>query len=240
MAKNKKEKSAVKTNRAANIVVGVVSGIAALIIIAIIVMCAVRVDPLGDIKVPVAAESKQGARCDLYDLGSDAPLSTNDAAQSKIRSALDSMDFSVMSAVLQWNWDYSYNFVRNTDGDKIIMKSSDVNSVKASESSYMVELVYPEAVINEGVVDNSTCQSLKVDGETIYFDRMKIVIGNSNGGVGEIYLYPYLYNRVTNFMADGGVTYNTYEITAVKVRANTTTAYAALGELVTEINRGTV
>lgn len=240
MAKNKKEKTAVQTNKAANIVVGVVSGIAALIIIAVIVMCAVRVNPLGNITVPVAAESTYGERCDLYDLGDSEPLATNSVAQSKIRNALDSMNFSVMSAVLQWNWDYSYNFVRNTDGEKIVMKSNEINAIKATDTAYMVEIVYKGATINNGEVDTTTCQSLKVDGETIYFDRIKIVIGNSDGGVGEIYMYPYIYRRVTNFMEDGGVAYNTYEITAVKVRANTTTAYAALGELVAELSRGTV
>lgn len=240
MAKNKKEKTAVNSNKIANIVVGIVSGIAALIIIAVIVLCAVRINPLGKITVPSAEESVGGVRCDLYNLGGEDPLATNDAAQSKIRSALDSMDFSVMSAVLRWQWDYSYNFERDDEGEKVIMGSGDINSIHATETEYMVEIVYKAAKYNDGVVDTATCQSLKVDGETIYFDRIKIIIGNSDGNLGEITMYPYLYRRVTNFMEDGGISYSTYETTAVKIRANTTTAYAALGDLVTEIARGTV
>ena len=105
MAKNKKENAVVKSNKTANIIVGIVLGIAALIIVAVIVMCAVRVDPLDKIAVPQASAAQNDERIELFDLNSDKPLETNDAAQSRIRAALDVMDFSVMSAVLQWNWD---------------------------------------------------------------------------------------------------------------------------------------
>ena len=139
---------------------------------------------------------------------------------------------------MQWNWDYSYNFVRNAKGEKIEMKADEIDEISATSTAYMVEYVYDQVKIEQGVVDNATAQSLKVDGETVYFDRLKVVIDNSDGGVGEIYLYPYIYDRVTNFMADGGVTRATYRITAIKVRANTTSAYAALGELAQELARG--
>ena len=241
MAKNKKENAVVKSNKTANIIVGIVLGIAALIIVAVIVMCAVRVDPLDKIAVPQASAAQNDERIELFDLNSDKPLETNDAAQSRIRAALDVMDFSVMSAVLQWNWDYSYNFVRNSDKEKIEMTAGEVNEISATSTAYMVEFAYKSAAVKEnGEIDYSTCQSLDVDGETVYFDRLKIVIDNSNGGVGEIYLYPYIYKRVTHIMEEGGVAYNTYRVTAVKVRANTTNAYAALGEIVTDLSRGTL
>lgn len=229
MAKNKKT-VATGSNKVANIIVGIVAGIAALIVIAVIVLCSVRVDPLDGVKQPL--------RYDFYNVGGTAPESTNDTAQSKIRNAMGDMDFSTMSAILQWNWDYSYNFVRNTKGEKIEMTADEIDDISATSTAFMVEYVFDQVKIERGEVDNSTAQSLKVDGETVYFDRLKVIIDNSNGGVGEIYMYPYIYDRVTNRVADGGVTRATYRITAVKVRANTTSAYEALGELAQELARG--
>lgn len=234
MAKNKIKNSesvtVVTSHKKANIAVGIVVGIAALILIAVAVLCSVRVDPLDGLAKP--------ERYELYDIDSASPLSTNAAEQSKISVAVSDMDFSIMSAVLQWNWDYSYNFVRNSAGDKIKMSAEEVVNVKANASSYMVEYIYKPVTINDGEIDYSTAQSLEVDGETIYFDRVKVLIGNTAGGVGEIYLYPYIYDRVTNQSAADGATYRSYSITAVKVRANTTTAYTALAELATANKNG--
>ena len=142
------------------------------------------------------------------------------------------MDFNVMSAVLRWNWDYSYNFVRNASGDKIKMSAEAVSNVKASSSAYMVEYIYDNAKVVDGVVDKKTAHSLEVDGETIYFDRVKVIISNTEGTVGDIYLYPYVYELVTNKTANEGMNYENYYITGVKVRANTTDAFAALKEIV--------
>ncbi len=229
MAKNKKTVATGNPNKVANIIVGVVAGIAALIVVAVIVLCSVSVAPLDGVKQPL--------RYDFYNVGSTDPESTNDTAQSKIRNAMNDMEFSPMSAILQWNWDYSYNFVRNTKGEKIEMNADEIEEISATSTAFMVEYVYEQVKIENGEVDNATAQSLKVDGETIYFDRLKVVIDNSDGGVGELYLYPYIYDRVTNRVADGGVTRATYRITAVKVRANTTAAYAALGDLAQELSR---
>ncbi|MDE6401529.1 MAG: hypothetical protein K2L54_02850 [Clostridiales bacterium] len=232
--KNKTNKSGsvtvVGSHKKANIIVSIVVGIAALILIAVAVLCAVRVDPLDGLKRP--------ERYDLYKVGTSSPVSTNDGEQSKIRNALNDMDFSVMNAILQWNWDYSYNFKRDADGNKIKMSAEEVGNIGATNSEYMVEFIYKTAQINydptedKSVVDYSTAQSLKVDGETIYFDRVKILIGNTEGSVGEITLYPYIYDRVNNKVADGGAAYDSYEITPIKVRANTTDAFAALAEIV--------
>ncbi len=237
----KKNKTIKKTNnvtvtksahRTSNIIVSVVGGITALILIAIAVLCAVRVDPLDKLESP--------ERYDFYDLGksSTSPESTNDNIQSKLRNAMSDMDFNIMSAILQWNWDYSYNFVRNTNGDKIKMSAEEVDNIAPSSEQYMVEYIYKSAEIVDGEVQLSSVKSLNVDGETVYFDRVKVLIGNSDGSVGEIYLYPYIYDRVKNKVADDGVAYETYTVTAVKVRANTSDTYVALGEIATLIKNG--
>ena len=101
----------------------------------------------------------------------------------------------------------------------------------------MIEYVYADSVVN-GELNKSLAQKLTVDGETIYFDRVKVLIGNTDNAVGEIYLYPYVYEYATNQVAEDGVRYQSYKITPVKVRANTTEAYKALAKLVTEIKNG--
>lgn len=238
MSKNngKKNITVVKTHRTANIIVSVVVGIAALILIAVAVLCAVRVDPLDKLDKPNTAS--QAERYDLYNLGSSAPMPTDDGAQSKIRNALAEMDFSVMNAILQWNWDYSYNFVRNESGDKINMTAEAIDGVSASSGEYMVEYVYSLANIVDGEVDLNSVHSLKVDGETVYFDRVKVLIPNTAGSVGEIRLYPYIYDRVKNRTANDGITYEQYKITPIRVRANTSRTYAELGEIVKSLNNG--
>ncbi|MDE5593076.1 MAG: hypothetical protein K2I75_03995 [Clostridiales bacterium] len=222
------------SHKKANIAVIIVAAITALLIIAIAVMCSVRVDPLDGLKTP---DANKGERFELYDLDSSDRLVPTTNAQSKIRTALGQMDFSVMNAVLQWNWDYSYNFARNSEGKKITLSASEINEKSSTSTEYMVEYVYTDAVVN-GELDVTLAQKLTVDGETIYFDRVKVLIGNTDGSVGEIYLYPYVYEYATNRVADDGARYETYKITPVKVRANTTEAYAALASIVTEIKNG--
>lgn len=220
----------IKSHKKANIAVAIVVGIAVLILIAVAVLCSVRVDPLDGLNKPEQYE--------LYNAGGTDRLPNIEGSQSKIRNAMDDMDFSVMSAILQWSWDYSYNFVRNSDGEKITMSAKAIEDKLPASNEYMVEFIYRPVTIIGGQVDYNTAQSLKVDGETIYFDRVKVIIGNTDGSVGDIYLYPYIYDRVYNKAADNGATYAAYNITAVKVRANTTDTYAALKDLVSEINRG--
>lgn len=226
----------VGSHKTANIIVSVVIGIAALILIAVAVLCAVRIDPLDGLKTP--------ERYDLYKVGTSSPMSTNDGEQSKIRNAMNDMDFSVMNAILQWNWDYSYNFQRDGKGKKIQMSAEEISNIGATNSEFMIEYIYKPATIeydpneDKSVVKYSTAQSLKVDGETVYFDRVKVLIGNTAGSVGEIALYPYIYDRVNNKVADGGEAYDSYKITPIKVRANTTDAYAALEEIVRINERG--
>ena len=124
------------------------------------------------------------------------------------------------------------------------MSAEEISNIGATNSEFMIEYIYKPATIeydpneDKSVVKYSTAQSLKVDGETVYFDRVKVLIGNTAGSVGEITLYPYIYDRVNNKVADGGEAYDSYKITPIKVRANTTDAYAALEEIVRINERG--
>lgn len=216
-------------HRKANIAVIVVVSIAVLILVAVAVLSAVRIDPTDKLGTP--------ERYDFYDLDSTRATSTNKEVQSKLDIAMGDMRFSIMSAMLQWKWDYSYNFKRNADGEKVKLSAVDVKNVTATSTEYMVEFVYPRVDVIDDKLDYDSAQSITVDGEKVYFDRVKVLIGNSNGEVGTISLYPYLSARIDNASDIDGIASDTYEITGINVRANTTSAFAALKDLATELKK---
>ncbi len=224
--KKSKNVSVTKTgaNRKANIAVIIVVSIAALILIAIAVLCAVKVDPTRDIASPT--------RYEFYDRGKTEREATDDARQSKIKAALGDMKFSVMNGILQGHWDYSYNFKRNSSKEKIELTAEEVKAVSSSTDEFMIEFVYaPVKIDDDGNIDYSTAQSLKVDGETVYFDRLKVLIGDTAGKVGTISLYPYIDARIDRTQTDNdNLSSETYKVTGINVRADTTSAYAALVE----------
>lgn len=215
------------THRKANIAVIIVVSIAVLILVAVAVLSAVRVDPTKKLGEP--------ERYDFYDLNSTRATSTNKEIQSKLDIAMGDMRFSVMSAILQWKWDYSYNFKRNADGEKIKLSAADIKNISATATEYMVEYVYAPVGVVDDKLDYAAAQSFEVDGETVYFDRVKVLVGNTDGEVGIISLYPYLSARIDNASDIDGIASDTYEITGINVRANTAKAYSALKDLAAEL-----
>ncbi|MCH5161025.1 MAG: hypothetical protein J1G04_03240 [Clostridiales bacterium] len=211
-----------KTHRRANIAVIIVVSIAAFILIAIAVLCSVKVNPTRDISEPI--------RYEFYDRGKTEREGMDQTRQSKIKAALGDMKFSVMNGILQGHWDFSYNFKRNAAKEKIELSASDVKAVASDADKFMIEFVYnPVKIGADGNIDYSTAQSIKVDGETVYFDRLKVLIGNTDGRVGEIELYPYIDARIDRTQTDNeNLSSETYFVTGINVRADTTKAYAAL------------
>ncbi len=222
--KKTKNVTVTKSHRKANIAVITVASVAVAILIAIAIMCGVHVNPMRGLDAPEYYV--------LYSLNEKDPAPTNSESQSKMSVALDDMDFTVMSAILQWHWDYSYNFKRDKEEkEKIEISAKELDAIKSTATEYMVELVYPSVKIENGVIDYSTAQSLKVDGETVYFDRVKIVIGNTEGKIGMISMYPYIYERVHNQSDLPDLSPDTYKVTGLNVRADTYTAYMTLKEI---------
>ncbi len=214
----------VKSHRKANIAVIIVVSIAVLILIAVAVLSLVKVDPVSDLEEPEFYY--------FYDHNASLPqVASDDGSQSKIRTALGDMKFTVMSAILQWNWDYSYNFKRNSAGDKIEVGMTDFKNIVASDSEYMIEYVYEQIPVVDGKLDYSKAHSLEVDGETVYFDRIKMLIGDTAGTVGTISFYPYIFARYDNQSDIEGLSSETYKVTGINVRAESTNAYATLKEL---------
>lgn len=223
-AENKSENVTVsRSHRGANIAVIIVASIAALILIAIAILCGVRSNPMSDVEKPEYYE--------FYNRGDSSRAPTNSTTKSNIAVAMDSMDYTVMSAILQWHWDLSYNFKRNAEDKKVEISAEEVIAVTSSSKEYMVEYVYKTLPIVNGEIDYTDAQSIEVDGETVYFDRLKVLIGNTEGKVGTISIYPYVYARVHSGSDIDGLSPDDYKVTGINVRANTTKAFAALGDV---------
>lgn len=225
----KKDKTTAKTavasksRRVANIIVITVVSVAVLILITIAVLCSVRIDPLDKLDRPTEYK--------FYNTGNTNVQPTDDETQSKLNAAVNDLDFSIMSAILQGHWNYSYKFKRNTDGDRIEYAPSDIEGISSTSSAYMIEYVYDTLKVKDGAIDYSNAKSIKVEGETIYFDRLKVVIEDTAGKVGMISLYPYVYARMNNESDIEGISSETYKTVGINVRADTTSAYSALKDI---------
>ena len=221
-----KNVTVVNSKRKSNIIMFVVIGIAALILITIAILSLVSVDPMSDIK--------RAERYEFYGADSSERLPDGEAStQSGIYTALDGMDFTVMTGILQGKWDYSYNFMRNKSDEKIEVSALGISSLRGDEAGFMIELVYADIpVVNGNKLDLSKAQKIEVDGETVYYDRLMMFITDSNGEVGTLRFYPYINARRNNTAIENDeLSSETYTITGVTVRADTTEAYAALKKL---------
>lgn len=226
--KNSKNVTVVNNHHVGNVVAIVVASIAAAILIAIAVLSLVKINPVRGVDLSKVNNYQ------LYNVGDDDVLPAgSEASQSKIRSAIDDMDFSIMSAILQGKWDYSYNFKRNSSKEKVTISANDLEELTAGDSEFMVVFEFDDIKYDtqKAALDLSNAQSLKVDGETVYFDRLKVLIGNSDGSVGTISIYPYINARIDNDSDIDDVSSDTYSVTGINVRANTTKTYAALKDL---------
>lgn len=232
MAKSEEtKKNKLGADRVANIVVIVVAALALLVLVAVIVLSSVKINPGDKLEKP-----KYYA---LYNLGETNAVGSNPAVENEIKAALDGMDFSIMSAILEGHWNYSLTFKRSSSDEKIEIGASEVKAISSSSSEYMIELVYDTAKVNENGVDYKTAHCLEVEGEKVYFDRIKVLIGDTNGTVGTISLYPYLTARIENQSDLESLSPDTYKVTGLNIRANTSNTYAALRDLVSKIKTGT-
>ncbi|MCH5159060.1 MAG: hypothetical protein J1F33_07685 [Clostridiales bacterium] len=232
MAKSEEtKKNKISADRVANIIVIVVAALALIVLVAIIVLSSVKINPGEKLEKP-----KYYA---LYNVGETDAVATNPAVENEIVAALDGMDFSVMSAILEGHWNYSFTFKRNSSDKKIEIGASEVKAISSSSSEYMIELVYNQAKVTENGIDYKTAHCLEVEGEKVYFDRIKVLIGDTNGTVGTISLYPYLTARIDNNSDIQSLTPDTYKVTGLNIRANTTNTYAALRDLIGKIKLGT-
>lgn len=225
-----------KVKRGVSITVIITATIAALLIIAVAVLNFVRVNPMRAIATDDKVKSYE-----FYDTSATAPFGTTANTNGRIRSALNTMDFSVMQAILEWKWNYNYYFEKTKDEDdktvRVEMTPSQVRAVTPSDSQYMIVLHYEPATVKDNAIDTTNLQSFTLEGSTVYYDTLILLINSSDTKVGLMRIIPYISFRMDN-EAEGNeeLSPDYYTINPILVRAYSEKCAVVLKEVADSLN----
>lgn len=197
----------------------IVASVVGAILVAVIVLCSVSVRPLKPFTdySHVRVETAQAAS-GLPDL--------SDAQLADLNKGLKKTGFSVMHALLEFVYSYSPKFETMDDPNSTAKKPPQVKReltfsevkarTKATDTQFVLEFWY------------DTEQTIKVEKETVRFDRMRMNVATTDGEVHKIYVYPYL-DAMT--FGEGNPAVQDYRITPIVLRLNTSPLYITLGEI---------
>lgn len=206
--------------------------VVAVLIITIAVLACVSVNNFKKLPKPEFVQ--------IYNKGSSSVSGLSTSQETEIKSAMNAMDFTIMHAILEWKWNYNFKFVteKNEDGDTVRSEynADEISALTADDNNYMVIYNYSLAEINEGVINYDSLQSLKVEGETVYFDRLKILVPNTNTNVGLVTIIPYINFRTSNQSNDPDLSSDTYVVNPITVRADTTRTVRVFDSVLTNSN----
>lgn len=202
--------------KAVKIPIIVVSAVVALILIAVIVMCAITIRPMKnfmDYDTVWVTTTEHTLP--------DVPLSDPDGKyRGEIDKNLKKTGFSVMHATLEFVGSYGPEFVTEKDADDKDVKvektvSQAISACAATDSSYKLQLHFPEA------------RTIEVEGETVKFDNLVMNVASTGGELRWVTVYLYLdeFNGAQNQES-----YD-YRITPIKLRMNTSPLYNTLGTI---------
>ncbi len=197
--------------------------VVAVIAVAVLTLSLIKVNPIEDY---FGACSR--ARAELWMDGSQYPGKVDDGidlTEKTVKDGLNSSGFSVMQAILEGKFSYkpSISVKRNADGEKepVTVTSSAIRSYVQDEGGYMIKLFYDDT------------QTIKVDGKSIEYDQMILLINESNGEVRDMICIPYCYDCANNASFDkdyerdengniiGHIGHDYYEAYALTVKMNT-------------------
>ena len=159
----------------------ITSGVAALIVIAIIVLSVVTVNPL---------LGMLGGYSDVtvYNHEASTPYPNTDKTVEKVKEGIEDTRFSVMHAILEGRWVYSPKFKteKDEDGETVRTKLTvtATKNLTADSSNYMLLFSFDEK------------KSVKIEGETVEFDRAKVLVYDTVGEIERIVIYPYLQEKL--------------------------------------------
>lgn len=140
----------------------IVSCVVAAVAVAVLVLSLVRINPIE--RLP------ENYSVDVYAPSATDRLAANDETRAKVTSAIADSSYSIMHAMLEYRFDYSFNFKtqKNEVGDteRVKIYAKDIAGyMSATADAYMLELAYAQPV------------SVKVDGDTVTFDRVRFLVG---------------------------------------------------------------
>lgn len=139
----------------------------------------------------------------------------NDATVAKVKEGINDSSFSVMHALLEYRYSYSFKFVE-ADGERVKLYGKDniEGYLKPGDGKYMLEFVY------------TAPQSVKVGKETVTFDHVRMLVSDMSGEIERVEMVFYEYNKLYGDPAD-----EYYYATPVYTWMATSKLYAALGTL---------
>ncbi|MCI9030990.1 MAG: hypothetical protein HFK09_00500 [Clostridia bacterium] len=159
----------------------IMSSVAALIVIAIIVLSVVTVNPLLGIV---------GGYNDVtvYKTEATTPYPNTEVTVEKLKEGVEDTRFSVMHAILEGRWVYSPKFKTEQDKDGETVRAkltvTATKNLTADASNYMMLFSFDEK------------KSVKVEGETVEFDRVKVLVYDTVGEIERIVVYPYIQEKL--------------------------------------------
>lgn len=189
----------------------IASCVVAAVAVAVLVLSLVRINPIE--RLP------ENYSVDVYAPSATDRLAANDETRAKVTSAIADSSYSIMHAMLEYRFDYSFNFKtqKNEDGDteRVKIYAKDIAGyMSATADAYMLELAYAQPV------------SVKVDGDTVTFDRVRFLVADMSGEIEKVEMLFYESAKIGSEPID-----EYYYVTPVEVWMANSNLYAALGEL---------
>ncbi len=156
--------------------------IVAIIAVAVLVLSLIKVDPF---------ETTFGGYSEAWLWVDGSPYASKvegdvDFTEKTIEDGLATTKFSVMQSILEGRLGYKPRFQTNTDGEKVTIDAETIISYSQESGTYMLKFFYDDM------------KTIEVDGEGIDFDRVILIVSESNGEIREMTCIPYCNECVYN------------------------------------------
>lgn len=180
----------------------VTASVVAALFIAVLVLSLVSVNPL----LKVAGDYDGVA---VYKPDATYAYPNTEKSSEELEKGFEGTKFSVMHAILEGRFNYSPKFktVKNDEGKKerVTLSVTEIITLFPGADNYMLEFTYDEL------------RTVKVQGEEISFDVLKVMVYETEGEIERIELYPYEYSKISTVNDER---YH-YEIDVVEVWSTT-------------------
>lgn len=142
-------------------------------------------------------------------------LPMNEDREKAVADGIDANKFSVLHGLLEYKYNYAFTFKtqKNSDGKKERVKyyNDAIKNFGAGENSYLLTFSYTEP------------QTVKIQGETVTFDRVKLCVRDMQGEIEKVDVLFYLNQKIDSNPVD-----EYYYINPVEVHMASSKLYAAL------------
>lgn len=163
----------------------IASGVIAALLISVLVMSFIFVNPLKDM-----TDGYDYVR--VYDKSQTNAYPVGTEGDDEVKKAFGETGFSVMQSILEGRFGLSPNFKLvdkegTTTGEKerVNYNMIQIMAVAADADNYMLEFAFKDK------------KTLKIEGEEVAYDRLKVLVHDTNGEIKKIEAIPYLYEKIS-------------------------------------------